>query len=186
MSPALRTLRLATDRLDLVAGTLALAEAELRDAAEFAAALGCAVPPSWPPGEYDRTAIEYLRDRMREGGDVCAGWYSWYAIERDAEPAPTLVAAGGYFGPPADGEVEIGYSVIPEAQRRGIATEMARALVARAFDEPLVRSVRAHTYDSNPVSIRVLERCGFRRVGPGESPESVRFRLARPQGARTS
>jgi RimJ/RimL family protein N-acetyltransferase len=76
--------------------------------------------------------------------------------------------------------------VIPEAQRRGIATEMARALVARAFDEPLVRAVRAHTYDSNPASIRVLERCGFTRVGPGESPESVRFRIARPPGARAS
>lgn len=182
MPPALRTLRLATARLDLVAGTLALAEAELRDPAELAASLGCVVPPSWPPGEYDRTAIEYLRDHMREGGEVCAGWYSWYAIERDA--GAMLVGAGGYFGPPADGEVEIGYSVIPEAQGRGIATEMARALVARAFDEPLVRSVRAHTFDSNPASIRVLEHCGFVRVGPGEAPETVRFRVGRPQGAR--
>lgn len=178
-------LRIATPRLDLVAGTLALAEAELRDTAELAAALGCVVPPSWPPGEYDRTAIQYLCDRMREGGEVCAGWYSWYALERAAEVAlPTLVAAGGYFGPPADGEVEIGYSVIPEAQGRGIATEMARALVARAFEHPLVRSVRAHTFDSNPASIRVLEHCGFTRVGPGEPPETVRFRVGRPQGAR--
>ncbi len=180
-------LRIATPRLDLVAGTLALAEAELRDPAELAASLGCIVPPSWPPGEYDRTAIEYLRDRMREGGEVCAGWYSWYALERGAAAAtapPTLVAAGGYFGPPVDGEVEIGYSVIPEAQGRGIATEMARALVAHAFEQPLVRSVRAHTFDSNPASIRVLEHCGFARVGPGEQPETVRFRVGRPRGAR--
>ncbi len=175
------TLRLHTARLDLVAGTLALAEAELRDIAEFAAALGCVVPPSWPPGEYDRAAIEYLRDRMREGGDVCAGWYSWYAIERVSR---TVVGAGGYYGPPTDGEVEVGYSVIPEAQRRGIATEMTRALVAHAFEQPLVRSVRAHTFDSNPASIRVLERCGFARIGPGEAPETVRFRVGRPQGAR--
>ncbi len=183
MSLAPRTIRLVTPRLDLVAGTLELAEAELAGLDSFAARLGCTVPPSWPPGEYDRAAIEYLRDRMREGGAACAGWYTWYAIERDAR---TLVAAGGYFGPPADGEVEIGYSVIPEVQGRGIATEMARALVVRAFEQPLVRSVRAHTYDSNPASVRVLEHCGFARVGPGEAPDTVRFRLGRPAGATVS
>lgn len=168
---------MTTERLDLVAGTLALAEAELAGDGGFAALLGVVVPPSWPPGEYDRTAIEYLRDRMREGGEACAGWYSWYAIER---ATGTLVAAGGYFGPPVDGVVEIGYSVLPEVQRRGIATEMARALVTRAFAHPLVRTVRAHTYDTNPASIRVLERCGFARRGPGESPGAVEFRIERP------
>ena len=45
-----------------------------------------------------------------------------------------LVAAGGYFGPPAGGSVEIGYSVIPEARERGYATELVEALV-HVWDE---------------------------------------------------
>ena len=164
----------STPRLDLVAGSVALAEAELRGDGSFAAQLGCRVSASWPPGEYDRHAIEFLRDRMRAGGAVNAGWYTWYAIEREAS---ALVAAGGYFGPPVDGMVEIGYSVVREAQRRGLASEFAAALVKRAFAHRLVRVVRAHTYETNPASIRVLERCGFRRVGPGESPGAIEFRV---------
>ena len=47
---------------------------------------------------------------------------------------PTLVGAGGYFGPPdADGTVEIGYSVLPEWQRHGYATQMTEALVNNVF-----------------------------------------------------
>lgn len=167
----------STPRLDLVAGSVALAEAELAADGSFADRIGCRVPASWPPGEYDRHAIEFLRDRMREGGPVNVGWYGWYAIERERG---SLVAAGGYFGPPVDGRVEIGYSVVREEQRRGIASEFAAALVKRAFAHRLVRVVRAHTYATNPASIRVLERCGFRRVGPGESPGAIEFRVERP------
>ncbi len=170
--------RATTPRLDLVAATVGHAEAELRGDGSLATLLGCAVPPSWPPGEYDRAAIEFLRLRMTQGGAACAGWYTWYAIERGTR---TLVAAGGYFGPPVDGEVEIGYSVVPEARGRGVAADMARALVERAFAHRLVRSVRAHTFDHNPASIRVLEHCGLRRVGAGTEPGTVKFRRERDQ-----
>ena len=174
-------LLMRTARLDLVAGTAELANIELQGRDRFAAALRCAVPSGWPPGEYDRGAIEFLRDRMSAGGPSHAGWYTWYGITRNADGTrDTLVAAGGYFCPPADGTVEIGYSVVPEAQGIGIATEMARALVARAFEHPEVRAVIAHTFDSNPASIRVLDHCGFHRVGSGIEALTVQFRLDRP------
>ncbi|MFN8587589.1 MAG: GNAT family N-acetyltransferase [Candidatus Eisenbacteria bacterium] len=163
---------IVTSRLECRPGSVELAEAELAADGSFATRLDCRVPRSWPPGEYDLHAIAFLRDRMREGGTVCAGWYTWYAVERATR---TLVAAGGYFGPPVDGVVEIGYSVVPEAQRRGLASELAEALVQRAFAQPLVRVVRAHTHEHNPASIRVLERCGFRRSGGVSSEGAVEF-----------
>lgn len=174
-------LRMRTERLDLVAGTVELANAELRSHDEFAMLLGCEVLASWPPGEYDRGAIEYLRDHLLAGGPTHAGWYAWYAITRGNDGARgMLIAAGGYFCPPANGTVEIGYSVVPEACGRGFATEMARALVERAFEHAEVEAVLAHTFDSNPASIRVLEHCGFHRVGPGAEAGTVQFRLDRP------
>jgi RimJ/RimL family protein N-acetyltransferase len=94
----------------------------------------------------------------------------------DAEAPATLVAGGGYFGPPdEEGTVEIGYSVAPEWRGRGIARELAAALVARAWATPGVRRVVARTDETNAASMAVLHHCGFRCTGPGMEPGSRRF-----------
>ena len=94
-----------------------------------------------------------------------------------------MVGAGGYFGPPGDdGCVEIGYSVLPEWQRRGYASEIVDALVTRAFSVPDVTLVVAHTTPGNVGSVGVLARCGFSQTGPGAEPGSIRFERARPAG----
>lgn len=171
---------LRSPRLDLVATTLAHVEAELLSPDALAPLLGVTVPPTWPPGEYDRQAIEFFRDRLMAGGPSHVGWYGWYAISLDSlGRRDTLIAGAGYFGPPVDGSVEIGYSVVPEARGLGYATELVEALVSHAFEYPAVRCVIAHTSDSNPASSQVLRKTGFSRVGPGEAPESVKYRRDR-------
>lgn len=159
-------------RLDLIATTPAHLEDELAGAANLGAMLDAEVPASWPPGEYDRDAMAFFRDRLVEGGEAAAGWYGWYAIDRSAAPAQ-LVGAGGYFGPPADGRVEIGYSIAPEFHRRGYATELVEALVARAFAIDGLDTVIAHTTRANPASIGVLKKCGFE--DRGEDGEAILF-----------
>ena len=153
-----------SERLRLVATTLAHLEAELQDPPVLAALLGVRIPEGWPPGEYDRHAMAYFHARLSaDPGQV--GWYGWYAITL-SQPA-TLIAGAGYLGPPKAGTVEIGYSVVPSARGKGYATEIVQALVANAFADPAVTAVIAHTDDLNPASTRVLLRCGFRRIGPG-------------------
>lgn len=170
-----------TPRLELVAARLEHLEAELAGAARFAELLGAEVPPSWPPGEYDRFAIAYFRDRLAEGGEAVVPWYVWYAIRPAAADSPaTLVACGGYFGPPStDGTVEIGYSVVPEWRRRGYATELVQALITRAFAVPGVSRILAEADVANVASIAVLTRCGFRKMGTGREPHYDRFQLDR-------
>ena len=169
-----------TRRLQLVAMTLAHIEAELQGGQALGPLLGVSVPSSWPPGEYDRDAMEFFRGRLLAGGPSHLGWYCWYAIGCDAYGRrDQLLAAAGYFGPPSDGSVEVGYSVIPEARGHGYATEIVDALVGRAFEEPGVRVVIAHTVDSNVPSTRVLLRCGFERVGVGERPGTIGYRRVR-------
>ncbi len=173
-------LLLRTRRLDLVATTLDLIEAELQSPQSLAPLLGVVVPPGWPPGEYDRDALEYFRTQLQAGGPSHAGWYGWYAISRDLKgQRQMLVAGAGYLGPPTGGTVEIGYSVIPEARGQGFATEIVNALLTHAYEDPSVRRVIAHTTESNVASTRVLLRCGFHRVGPGSEPESVEYRVER-------
>jgi ribosomal-protein-alanine N-acetyltransferase len=178
-------LTIRTDRLDLVAATLDHLEAELRSPPELARLLGASVPAGWPPGEYDRQAIEFFRSRLAEDRGS-AGWYGWYAILRSSEcHGGTVVGAGGYFGPPAaDGTVEIGYSIVPEFQCRGFATELVRALVRRVISTPGVTRVIAHTSPDNIGSVKVLERCGFSVAGPGRESGSLQYVLLRPTHIR--
>jgi RimJ/RimL family protein N-acetyltransferase len=67
--------------------------------------------------------------------------------------------------------VEIAYGIDEEQRDRGYATEAAAALVRFAADSGLVKVVRAHTKGDNPQSRRVLEKCGFHRVGEVVEPE---------------
>jgi RimJ/RimL family protein N-acetyltransferase len=83
-----------------------------------------------------------------------------------------VVGACGFKGPPdADGVVEFAYGVDPAHQRRGYATEAARALIAFAFGGGLVRVVRAHTKSGNLASERILMKCGFERIDEVNDPE---------------
>ena len=170
-----------TARLRLVPTSADHVRAELEAPARFAALVEAAVPESWPPGEYDADAQRFFLDRLlAEPGNV--GGYGWYAIRAaDGDAPATVVAGGGYFGPPAfDGTVEIGYSVCPEWRGRGYATELARALVAHALSHPGVTRVIAHTTAGNPASIRVLQQSGFTCVGPGGEPGTLRFECRSP------
>jgi len=169
--------RLQTPRLTLVAATATHIRTELNTPEKLSTLLDAYVSPAWPTGEYDRHAMEFFLARFEEGGETAEGWYSWYALCSDASNnSCALVGAGGYFGPPtADGTVEIGYSVLPEFQRRGYASEMVRGLVHHVFTLPEVKRVIAHTTMENPASIKVLLNSEFCDAGPGTEPGTIQF-----------
>ena len=174
-------LRMQTLRLDLIAASLEHVQAQLAEPSRLAEVVGSIVPASWPSGEYDRDAQLFFRECLEVGGAEAVGWYGWYALRRAEHGKPLLVGAGGYFGPPQpDGTVEIGYSIVPEAQRQGYATELVQALVRRASASGRVTRILAHTTEQNRASIIVLERSGFERIGPGEQPGSIRFECNPP------
>jgi RimJ/RimL family protein N-acetyltransferase len=66
-----------------------------------------------------------------------------------------------------DGFPELGYWIGVPFWRCGYATEAARGLVARGFRELGYKSIVAGARVSNPVSRRVLEKCGFEWTGVG-------------------
>ncbi len=169
-----------TPRLQLIAATLDVLAAELEGPQALAALLDVTVPAGWPPGEYDRAALEFFSAQLIASGPASMGWFSWYAIARGSESQRgTLIAGAGYMGPPADGCVEIGYSVVPEARGQGYATEIVEALVARALSVDAVKKVIAHTLETNLTSAGVLARCGFTVVGRGAEPGQIRHERCR-------
>jgi RimJ/RimL family protein N-acetyltransferase len=172
--------RIETRRLVLVPATLELVRAELEHPSRLEALLEARISPGWPPGEYDRSALEFFQSLLERDGERSDGWLSWYVMTAEPENPPTLVAGAGYLGPPEEGTVEIGYSVVPEARGYGFATEIVDALVRHAFDTGRVQRIVAEAARSNAASHRVLERNGFVLVGPGRDAESVRFEKRRP------
>jgi ribosomal-protein-alanine N-acetyltransferase len=163
-----------TARLTLVAATVALARAEIGDRAEFARLLGATVPDNWPP-EMLADALPWFLSSL-EAAPERLGWFNWYALATgDETTAPVLVASGGFMGPPQDGTVEIGYSVLPQFQGRGYATEMVGGLVAWAMGQPGVVRVTAETEWTNPASVRVLVKAGFASCGAAREPEGTCF-----------
>jgi ribosomal-protein-alanine N-acetyltransferase len=138
---------------------------------QLAEMLAAVIPVSWPPGQYDDNAMRFFRSRLVAEGPRAIGWYGWYAVLRASERVPPiLVASGGYMGPPADGRVEIGYSVVPEWRGRGIATELIAALAARALATPGISRVVAHVATDNVPSQRALLRAGFVFCGDTVDP----------------
>jgi RimJ/RimL family protein N-acetyltransferase len=170
-----------TARLNLIPAYVDLARAELEDVLRFSQLLGAKIPATWPP--------ETLRDALPlfltwlEAEPTSFGWFGWYVLLRgEAQQPNILVASVGFKGAPQNGTAELGYSVLPEYQGRGFATEMVRALVMWAWQNRAVHRLLAQSEPENRASIRVMEKCGFHFLGPGCEPGHVLYACERPAG----
>lgn len=114
--------------------------------------------PDWAddfPAEGDLVVAGLLPDN--------SGWSTAYGHRLIVERSTgLLVGSLGLFWPPSNGELEIGYGIVASRRGRGYAPEAVRALTEFAFTAPEVRAVTAEVEPSNPASVRVLEKCGFR------------------------
>jgi len=106
------------------------------------------------PFDGDVTALTALLDATEDGRDPRP--FGYYQIRVGGR----AVGGIGFFGPPVDEAVEIGYGLAPGARGNGYAAEALVALVRRAV-ELGVRTVRARTETANAASRRTLERAGF-------------------------
>ncbi len=106
------------------------------------------------------------------------------SLLRDDDPwGPRHVVLGhqavgtiGCFGPPEDGETELGFGLVAEARGQRVATEAVAAYVAEA-DRLGVR-LTARVEPGNTASLRVLARCGFTELRG--STDEGELLLARP------
>lgn len=169
---------LRAGRLRLVAMTPEMLAAEQgADKPGLARLLNARVTPEWPPEHWEPHVLRFILKQYEERPDT-RGWHRYVLLTGWLQGERTLVGALGGF-PKLDGDVEIGYSTLPEFQRRGYATAAARAMVDWLLHVEGVRSVSAQTYPSVPESIKVMERCGLKYVGDGDEAGAVRYRRMR-------
>ena len=113
---------------------------------------------------------------IASAGPESAAWGARAYITTDTRE---IVGMGGFTGPPDEhGNVTMGYSVFPECQRRGYASEAARALAEWALSQPGVTRVQATISPRNVASERVAAYAGLHRTDameddPDEGPVVV-------------
>ena len=157
-----------TDRLRLTVLDLAAVESLLAgDSQRLEAATGARF--RWPaPPPYIAEALSDVCERLRLRPEE-APWWTWLIVREDTGEAVGSVALGG--PPDASGAVLVGYTVYPEHEGHGFATEAVRGMIGWAFRQPGVREVRALAPVWNTPALRVAENVGMRPVGSGEDDD---------------
>jgi RimJ/RimL family protein N-acetyltransferase len=116
--------------------------------------------------------------RRVEIGKQADPWLFGFAVIHKMDNM--LIGTCGFPGPPdTDGVAEIAYGISPAYQRRGYATEAAKALIQFAAKDSRVKTIRAHTLAETNASTRVLQKCGFIRAGEAIDEGNVVWRWER-------
>lgn len=91
-----------------------------------------------------------------------------------------------------NGDAEVGFTLMHEAQGRGFATEALQALARALFECPVVVRIVGLTDERNRASVRVLERLGmtltsrYTAIYKQEACVELRYELARATKQRVS
>ena len=167
----LQSVPIRTARLKLIAITPEMLTAETTGRPDLAAAVRANIPADWPPEHWESHVWAYILAQYRAVPGTF-GWHRYMISER--EPRELIGCLGAFPG--ANGDVEIGYSVVDSQQRQGFGSEAADALISWLLRRPEVRSVSAQAFETAPGSIKVMQRCGMQCVGAGDHPGTVRYR----------
>ena len=163
--------------ISLLSCDLPLLELAVENPAALEVRLGARIASNW---EDFASTMKVSQEKLRANASLL-DWWTHLVI---SGVPPVIVGVAGYTGPPsADGVVEIAYAIAPSYQRRGLATEAARELIRRAFQDMSVRLVCAHTLPEPNASTRVLEKLGMRFVGLANDVDEGavwRWELPRP------
>ena len=138
------------------------------DAQQLKSLTGATFPDPVGPPPYMAESLPVVRDRLRRlPGEV--PWWNWIVVRQESAEAVGSVAFGGM--PELDGSVLIGYAMYPGYEGQGYATEAVRAMVAWAFAQPGVRTVRALAPVWNTPAVHVAEKVGMRPIASDEDDE---------------
>lgn len=163
--PTPPSFRITTDRLVITA----LADEHLDDFVRYRNDDEVARFQEWPM-PYTRDLGRTLVDELAEfDGPTNDEWVQLAVVDADGTLVGDLAV-----GLEQDAAVAmVGYTIAPEHQGKGYATEAVGALVDRLV-EAGVHRVAATLDPTNLASARVLERCGFRFTGIARSAVLVR------------
>lgn len=154
-------------RLRLMPFTAESVKADMEKLNDFKNYLGAIIPKNWPP-ETLKDAMPFFQKHL-ESHPEHIGWLGHYVVLREENTFNFLIGSGGFTGPPTDeGVIEIGYSILPQFQNNGFASETVDYLIKWAFQQHNVKVIIATSHNDNIFSIKILEKHGFKLIGEGK------------------
>jgi [ribosomal protein S5]-alanine N-acetyltransferase len=163
-------MKILTPRLELLPITHEMICADLHRRDELSTLINATLGAGWPPELLDVSAMEWLKRAHDEDPNI-GSWTWWYWITRSPR---VLIGGSGFKSRPQNGEVEIGYSVLPIFQRQGFATEAMSAKIEWAFANGVERLIGETLPELIP-SQALLRKCGFTRCDGASEPGVIRF-----------
>jgi ribosomal-protein-alanine N-acetyltransferase len=145
-----------TKRLRLVPFTADMARMTQHDRHDLSMSLGANIPDAWPAPDFT-DALPIFAARLTTSSD----WSNWTRLIVLEAERTVIGDMGLHNWPDANGDVELGYSILPAYWNHGYATEAARALCAWVLAQPTVKRITAQCYVDNIGSRRVLEKIGM-------------------------
>jgi RimJ/RimL family protein N-acetyltransferase len=129
-------------------------------------------------------ALNWMKNHWREHG-----FGQYVATEKASGKKIAMINIRWEETVPPNRELDLGFIVIKAFQKRGVAAEASKVLLDFGFNELGASSIVAKTKLTNPGSVRVLEKLGFKSVGQVVLDNSVigkqtydKFELMKPKG----
>ena len=123
----------------------------------------------WPENEL-KEAFPVFEELLKENGND--GFNLWLVIEKKNNQ---IIGSVGYIGKPDDGNVEIGFGIIPSKRGKGFCSESVEALIKWGLSHNEVHRIIAKCDKSNIASRKILEKTGFEYLG--EKDDLLRWKL---------
>lgn len=154
-----------TEQLFLIAADAQSLQCAINGEQALSAFLKMGITPGWQ--SFGTQVFQFTLQQL-QNGQTGHGWWMYFTLHKKDRQ---LIGNGGYKGSPTkEGTVEIGYEIAPTYRNQGLATEMAQGLIGNAFRHPIVKTVLAHTLAEENPSTRILQKCGFNKLGELNDP----------------
>lgn len=164
-------LEIETNRLRLIPFTKEICEAALRSSNAVLVERGIAPGYGWPDEETLDTLPRILKNLNKV--ESPSGFESWMVLQKHNN---MLIGDIGFKGlPNSDGELDLGYGIIANEQKKGFAKEAASALLDWAFRQAGVKVITASCFINNLGSQNILRYLNFEKEA--EDAKMLHWRL---------
>ncbi|MBC1755603.1 GNAT family N-acetyltransferase [Listeria seeligeri] len=141
-----------TERLILINYTLEMIQATIKGTESLEKASGYHVSKDWPGIDFF-FYLPYVLENVKKD-DRMIKWTRLVVLKAENK---IIGEIGGQGIPEETGEIEIGYSIVPDYQNKGYMTEALIGMIGWLQEQPEIHRIFARCYESNEASIQVLK-----------------------------
>ena len=110
----------------------------------------------WPEDDLKETFPVFKELLMENGSD---GFNMWLIIEKENN---RIIGSAGYIGKPdSEGNIEIGFGIIPSRRGKGFCSESVKKLLEWGLSNDNVNGITARCDKSNIASRKTIMKLGF-------------------------